>query len=257
MVGARALDAVSTSAMRGHTCSRIAPIPAGATCCWRHCRQRFCVARAAPQGHCARAGYGPAGAGRCDRRGLLSARRHHLAPGRDAAGRSHRDRDHRSRRRGRLAVPGLASAARTRARSCRCRESACVFRRSAFARPRRRARRSAEIVVRYGEMLLIQVQQTAACNALHAVEARLSRWLLQARDRARQQHHQSDPRIPVADARRAADHRDGRRQHAAAGRAHPLSSRPDRDRGPAGARSESLRVLRGDPAQIDRFRSRN
>jgi CRP-like cAMP-binding protein len=39
------------------------------------------------------------------------------------------------------------------------------------------------IVVRYGEMLLIQVQQTAACNALHPVEARLSRWLLQARDR--------------------------------------------------------------------------
>ena len=39
------------------------------------------------------------------------------------------------------------------------------------------------IVMRYGEMLLIQVQQTAACNALHAVEARLSRWLLQARDR--------------------------------------------------------------------------
>jgi CRP-like cAMP-binding protein len=40
-----------------------------------------------------------------------------------------------------------------------------------------------QIVVRYGEMLLMQVQQTAACNALHDVEARLSRWLLQARDR--------------------------------------------------------------------------
>src|SRR5262249_42153685 len=39
------------------------------------------------------------------------------------------------------------------------------------------------IVVRYGEMMLIQVQQTAACNALHPVEARLSRWLLQASDR--------------------------------------------------------------------------
>jgi CRP-like cAMP-binding protein len=40
-----------------------------------------------------------------------------------------------------------------------------------------------KIIVRYGETLLIQVQQTAACNALHDVEARLSRWLLQARDR--------------------------------------------------------------------------
>src|SRR5262245_64686873 len=39
------------------------------------------------------------------------------------------------------------------------------------------------IVVRYAEMLLIQVQQIAACNALHPVEARLSRSLLQARDR--------------------------------------------------------------------------
>jgi CRP-like cAMP-binding protein len=39
------------------------------------------------------------------------------------------------------------------------------------------------VIMQYGEILLIQVQQTAACNALHAVEARLSRWLLQARDR--------------------------------------------------------------------------
>lgn len=40
-----------------------------------------------------------------------------------------------------------------------------------------------DTVVRYSEMLLIQVGQTAACNALHDVEARLSRWLLQANDR--------------------------------------------------------------------------
>ena len=44
------------------------------------------------------------------------------------------------------------------------------------------------LIVRYGEMLLIQVQQTAACNALHGVEARLSRWLLQVRDRTRKQY---------------------------------------------------------------------
>lgn len=35
----------------------------------------------------------------------------------------------------------------------------------------------------YNETLLAQVQQTAACNALHAARARLARWLLQTRDR--------------------------------------------------------------------------
>ena len=55
------------------------------------------------------------------------------------------------------------------------------------ASPFRKAAEDSEairrLIVAYGEMLLIQVQQTAACNALHGVEARLSRWLLQARDR--------------------------------------------------------------------------
>jgi CRP-like cAMP-binding protein len=40
-----------------------------------------------------------------------------------------------------------------------------------------------DMIARHGEILLIQIQQTAACNALHDVEERLSRWLLQARDR--------------------------------------------------------------------------
>jgi CRP-like cAMP-binding protein len=40
-----------------------------------------------------------------------------------------------------------------------------------------------DLVLQYKEALLGQVQQTAACNALHPLEARLSRWLLQALDR--------------------------------------------------------------------------
>jgi CRP-like cAMP-binding protein len=39
------------------------------------------------------------------------------------------------------------------------------------------------LMVAYNEVLLAQVQQTAACNALHTMEARLARWLLQTRDR--------------------------------------------------------------------------
>jgi len=40
-----------------------------------------------------------------------------------------------------------------------------------------------DLIVKYNEVLLAQVQTTAACNALHHVEARLSRWILQTRDR--------------------------------------------------------------------------
>jgi CRP-like cAMP-binding protein len=37
-------------------------------------------------------------------------------------------------------------------------------------------------LIRHGQALLAQAQQSAACNAAHTVEARLSRWLLRARD---------------------------------------------------------------------------
>jgi CRP-like cAMP-binding protein len=39
-----------------------------------------------------------------------------------------------------------------------------------------------DLIVRYHDLLLAQVQQAVACNALHALEARLSRWLLQTYD---------------------------------------------------------------------------
>jgi CRP-like cAMP-binding protein len=37
-------------------------------------------------------------------------------------------------------------------------------------------------LIRHEQALLAQAQQSAACNASHSVEARLSRWLLRARD---------------------------------------------------------------------------
>jgi CRP-like cAMP-binding protein len=47
------------------------------------------------------------------------------------------------------------------------------------------------LILRYKEALLGQVQQTAACNALHHLEERLARWLLQALDRT------DDPELPL------------------------------------------------------------
>jgi CRP-like cAMP-binding protein len=39
------------------------------------------------------------------------------------------------------------------------------------------------LALRSSELLMAQVQQTAACNALHSAERRLCRWILQVRDR--------------------------------------------------------------------------
>jgi CRP-like cAMP-binding protein len=39
------------------------------------------------------------------------------------------------------------------------------------------------LMLRYKEALCAQIQQTAACNALHSVEKRVARWLLQMLDR--------------------------------------------------------------------------
>lgn len=40
-----------------------------------------------------------------------------------------------------------------------------------------------DVIVRYNDALLGQVQMTAACNALHPIQARLARWILQTKDR--------------------------------------------------------------------------
>lgn len=41
-----------------------------------------------------------------------------------------------------------------------------------------------DLLVSYSETLLSQVMQTVACNSLHSIEERLSRWLLMMHDRA-------------------------------------------------------------------------
>ena len=41
-----------------------------------------------------------------------------------------------------------------------------------------------DLITKHQETMLMQAQVTAGCNALHAVEARLARWILQSRDRA-------------------------------------------------------------------------
>jgi len=39
-----------------------------------------------------------------------------------------------------------------------------------------------QLAVRYNDLLIAQIQQAVACNALHTLEARLCRWLLQTHD---------------------------------------------------------------------------
>ena len=51
-----------------------------------------------------------------------------------------------------------------------------------FQRTLKESERLRDLIVRYKEMRLAQAQQSAACNALHGAEARLSRWLLQTGD---------------------------------------------------------------------------
>jgi CRP-like cAMP-binding protein len=53
----------------------------------------------------------------------------------------------------------------------------------AFAEIAARSAAISQMIARYNDTLLAQVQQSVACNALHHVQARLCRWLLHARDR--------------------------------------------------------------------------
>jgi CRP-like cAMP-binding protein len=51
-----------------------------------------------------------------------------------------------------------------------------------FQKAVRESERMGDLFIRYRELRLAQTQQSAACNALHGAESRLSRWLLQTSD---------------------------------------------------------------------------
>jgi CRP-like cAMP-binding protein len=51
-----------------------------------------------------------------------------------------------------------------------------------FQKVVRESERMGDLFLRYRELRLAQTQQSAACNALHGAESRLSRWLLQTSD---------------------------------------------------------------------------
>ena len=77
----------------------------------------------------------------------------------------------------------------------------------------------------YQSVVYFQAQQTAACQALHPVEARMCRWLLQAQDAIGGDTLESDAGISLAHAGRAPHQRLGQRQQAAGRRLDHLQAR--------------------------------
>jgi hypothetical protein len=90
---------------------------------------------------------------------------------------------------------------------------------------------------RYALAFQAQVTMTAACNARHAIEQRLARWLLIAHDRAGADEFPMTHEFVYHDARRAPPRRVAGRGRAAKGRADPLRPRPDGGHRPARPRS--------------------
>src|SRR5262245_32852450 len=99
-----------------------------------------------------------------------------------------------------------------------------------------------DLMLRFREALFGQVQQNAACNALHPLEDRFARWLLQALDLT------GERELPLTQQSLskmlgAPDQRDDHRKQAPGGRANTLSAGPHcrPQQGRIGARS--VRVL--------------
>ena len=80
--------------------------------------------------------------------------------------------------------PGSASTNRWCASWCRCRWRCSRIAATHFRTVAAASEPVRNLCIRYNEVLLSQARVTAACNALHPIEARFCRWLLQSADRA-------------------------------------------------------------------------
>ena len=99
------------------------------------------------------------------------------------------------------------------------------------------------LCIRYNEVLLSQARVTAACNALHSIEARFCRWLLQSADRAASDTVALTQEFLAEMLGVQAHLGDGSREQGAGRRRDHLFARRDQDPGPAGADADVLRVL--------------
>ena len=94
-----------------------------------------------------------------------------------------------------------------------------------------------DVIARYAQANLLQIMQCTACNALHNIEQRCCRWLLQTHDRVDGDEFQLEARVPGDHARLASPHRDAGARHAAEGRSHLEQVRPHRHSQPRRPRS--------------------
>jgi CRP-like cAMP-binding protein len=77
-------------------------------------------------------------------------------------------------------------------------------------------------LLRHEQLLLVQAQQSAACNASHTVEARLSRWLLRSRESVGQRYAAAHTGVSRGDAWSTAEQRVACGSHSPGGWSHSL-----------------------------------
>ena len=108
--------------------------------------------------------------------------RHDLPADDDAGRHRHRDR-HAGPRVGARRTVGARQSSKQRTRRGADHGAGWKMRAADFRAAVEKSRMLSHMVLLSSELTLAQMQQTAACNALHSAERRLCRWILQVRDR--------------------------------------------------------------------------